>query len=132
MRKNGKRLLGRYLRFSKFVLEHITTVLQKRAILLVQFSLSRIYSFARLVFLSEALGRLGMDAVHLAGGCVLRAPVRVFRQIAIVVILGLLLRLLGLEWISCAASSCRAVGIRLCLGEVKLDVTRLHYWVSIG
>ena len=125
------------MRFPKFVLEHITTFLQRRAILPIQFSLSRIYSFARLVFLSEALvrvRRLGSHAVHLSGWCLLLAPARVFRQIKISIFVfpSLLLRLLRLEWISAAASSCRAVGIRLRLGEVKLDVTRFHYWIGIG
>ena len=66
--------------------------------------------------------RVRRHSVHLIGWCLLRAPVRVFRQIEIAtvifVLLRLLLRLLGLEWIPAEASSCGAVGIRLRLGEV--------------
>ena len=92
--------------------------------------------FARLFFMSEALCRLGIHDVHLIIWCLLLAPARVFCQIEIAtvifVLLSLLLRLLSLEWIPAEASSCCAVGIRLLLGEVKLDVTRSHYWISIG
>ena len=123
------------MRFSISVLEHITTFLRKRG----QFSKSRIYSVARMVSLSEALvrvRRLSIDAVHVIGWCLLRASARVFCQIEIAtvifVLLRLLLSLLGLEWISTDASCCSTVGIRLCLGEVKLDVTRSHYVISVG
>ena len=86
--------------------------------------------------MSEALVRicrLDIHAVHLISWCLLRSPARVFCQIEIAIIfVRLLLRLLRLEWIPAEASSCGAVGIRLLLGEVKLDVTRSHYWISIG
>ena len=83
--------------------------------------------------MSEALCRLGIHDVHLIIWCLLLSPARVFCQIEIAIIfVRLLLRLLSLEWIPAEASSCGAVGIRLLLGEVKLDVTRSHYWISIG
>ena len=73
--------------------------------------------------------------MHLGSGC-LSASVRVFRQIkiaaVIVVLPGFLLRLLGLEWISADTSSRSVVCIRLLLGKVKLDITRLHDCISIG
>ena len=82
------------------------------------------------------VGRLGIHDVHLVSGSLSLASVRVFRQIkiatVIVVLLGFLLRLLGLEWISAETSSRSVVCIRLLLGKVKLDVTRLHNRISTG